>query len=459
MQNKNWTPSSWKTKPVKHLPIYKDKAALESVLKKISRYPPLVFAGEARSLEKQLAEVVKGKAFLLQGGDCAESFSDFHANNIRDSFKVILQMAVVLTFGASCPVVKVGRIAGQFAKPRSQETEKIDGISLPSYKGDIINKIEFDEKLREPNPQRLIQAYNQSAAALNLLRAFAQGGFANLNKIHQWNLSYVEEGQSKKKFEEIAKRIEECLIFMNACGINDQNVRQMNETDFFTSHEALLLPYEEVLTRIDSTNGKWYDVSAHMLWVGDRTRQLDGAHIEFVRGIGNPIGLKVGPSTDVNELIKIIDTVNPENTAGRITLICRMGADKVASKLPLIISKVENEGKKVVWACDPMHGNTTKASNGFKTRSLSNIISEIENFFQIHRAEGSYPGGIHLEMTGQDVTECIGGIQEIKESDLSSRYHTYCDPRLNASQSLELAFLLSDFLKDERIRLKQASKN
>ena len=458
MQKTNWTPSSWKNKPVKHLPIYKDKEAFESVLKKISRYPPLVFAGEARSLEKQLAEVANGKAFLLQCGDCAESFSDFHANNIRDSFKAILQMAVVLTFGASCPVVKVGRIAGQFAKPRSQETEVINGISLPSYKGDIINKIEFDEKLREPNPKRLIQAYNQSAAALNLLRAFAQGGFANLNKIHQWNLSYVEEGQSKKKFEEIAKRIDECLIFMNACGINDQNVRQMNETDFFTSHEALLLPYEEVLTRIDSTNGKWYDVSAHMLWVGDRTRQLDGAHIEFVRGIGNPIGLKLGPSTDVNELIKIIDTVNPENTAGRITLICRMGADKVASKLPLIISKVEKEGKKVVWACDPMHGNTTKASNGFKTRSLSNIISEIEIFFQIHRAEGSYPGGIHLEMTGQDVTECIGGIQEIKESDLSSRYHTYCDPRLNASQSLELAFLLSDFLKDERIRLKQASK-
>lgn len=458
MQNINWTPSSWKNKPVKHLPIYKDKEALESVLKKISRYPPLVFAGEARSLEKQLAEVAHGKAFLLQCGDCAESFSDFHANNIRDSFKVILQMAVVLTFGASCPVVKVGRMAGQFAKPRSQETEVINDISLPSYKGDIINNIEFDEKLREPNPQRLIQAYNQSAAALNLLRAFAQGGFANLNKIHQWNLNYVEEGQSKKKFEEIAKRIDECLIFMNACGINDQNVRQMNETDFFTSHEALLLPYEESLTRIDSTNGKWYDVSAHMLWVGDRTRQLDGAHIEFVRGIGNPIGLKLGPSTDVNELIKIIDTVNPENTAGRITLICRMGADKVASKLPIIISKVEKEGMKVVWTCDPMHGNTVKASNGFKTRSLSNIITEIEIFFQIHRTEGTYPGGVHLEMTGQDVTECIGGIQEIKESDLSSRYHTYCDPRLNASQSLELSFLLSEFLKDERIRLKQASK-
>ena len=294
------------------------RLALESVLKKISRYPPLVFAGEARNLEKQLAEVANGNAFLLQGGDCAESFSDFHANNIRDSFKVILQMSVVLTFGASCPVIKVGRMAGQFAKPRSQDTEVINGIELPSYKGDIINKIEFDEKLREPNPKRLIQAYNQSAAALNLLRAFAQGGFANLKKVHQWNLSYVEEGQSKKKFEEIANRIDECLIFMEACGINDQNVRQMNETDFFTSHEALLLPYEEALTRIDSTNGKWYNVSAHMVWIGDRTRQLDGAHVEFVRGLGNPVGIKVGPSVDIDELLNIIDIINPNNIAGRI---------------------------------------------------------------------------------------------------------------------------------------------
>ena len=454
----NWSPSSWKTKPAKHIPIYKDKAALESVLKKISRYPPLVFAGEARNLEKKLAEVANGNAFLLQAGDCAESFSDFHANNIRDSFKVILQMSVVLTFGASCPVVKVGRMAGQFAKPRSQETEVVNGIALPSYMGDIINKIEFDAKLREPNPKRLIQAYNQSAATLNLLRAFAQGGFASLKKIHQWNLSYIEEGQSKKKFEEMANRIDECLIFMEACGINDQKVRQMNETDFFTSHEALLLPYEEALTRVDSTNGKWYDVSAHMLWIGDRTRQFDGAHVEFVRGLDNPIGIKVGPSIDIDELLKIIEVINPNNTLGRVSLICRMGADKVAAILSKVISRVEKEGKKVVWVCDPMHGNTVKALNGFKTRSLSKIFSEIEQFFQIHRAEGSYPGGVHLEMTGQDVTECIGGVQEIKESDLSNRYHTYCDPRLNASQSLELAFLLSEFLKEERIRLKQVSK-
>jgi 3-deoxy-7-phosphoheptulonate synthase len=458
MQNNDWKPSSWKNKIIKHVPTYKDNKLLSSVLDDLSKFPPLVFAGEARNLEKQLAEVANGKAFLLQGGDCAESFSEFHPNNIRDSFKVILQMAVVLTFGASCPVVKVGRMAGQFAKPRSNEYENVKGKELQSYKGDIINDILFNEKLREPDPRRLIQAYNQSASTLNLLRAFAQGGFANLKKIHQWNLSYVEDSFSKKKFEEIANRIDECLIFMNACGINDQNVRQMKETDFFTSHEALLLPYEEALTRVDSTNGKWYDVSAHMLWVGDRTRGLESSHIEFVRGIGNPIGLKVGPSTDIQELIKIIDLINPDNTAGRITLICRMGAEQVGTKLPPIVSKVEKEGKKVVWACDPMHGNTIKASNGFKTRSLVNIISEIEQFFQIHRAEGSYPGGIHLEMTGQDVTECIGGIQEIKESDLSSRYHTYCDPRLNASQSLELSFLLSDFLKDERKRLQRSSK-
>ena len=456
--NKDWKLSSWKNKPAKHLPIYKDEAALESVLKKISRYPPLVFAGEARNLEKQLAEVVNGRAFLLQGGDCAESFTEFNPNNIRDLFKVILQMSVVLTFGASCPVVKVGRIAGQFAKPRSQETEVKNDISLPSYKGDIINKIDFDENSRESNPQRLIQAYNQSAATLNLLRAFAQGGFANLKQIHQWNLNYVDEGQSKEKFEEMAKRINECLIFMEACGINDQNVRQMSETDFFTSHEALLLPFEEAMTRIDSTTGRWYDVSAHMLWVGDRTRQLDGAHVEFVRGISNPIGIKVGPTTNTDELVKIIDTINPNNTEGRMTLICRMGAEKISSKLPPLISSISKEGKKVVWACDPMHGNTIKASNGYKTRALTNIISEIEQFFNIHRAEGTYPGGIHIEMTGQDVTECIGGVQEIKESDLKSRYHTYCDPRLNASQSLELAFLLSEFLKEERMRIQQTSK-
>jgi len=455
---RNWKPNSWRDKPARHIPTYSNDEELSVAREKLSNFPPLVFAGECRNLLKQLEEVAKGRAFLLQGGDCAESFSDFHPNNIRDLFKVILQMAVVLTFGASCPVVKVGRIAGQFAKPRSQDTEIINNVELESYKGDIINGIDFDKTSRTPNPKRLIQAYNQSAATLNLLRAFAQGGFANLKQIHQWNLSFVEDSQSKKKFEEMANTIDECLTFMEACGINDQNVRQMKETDFYTSHEALLLPYEESLTRIDSTTGQWYDVSAHMLWVGDRTRQLDGAHIEFVRGIQNPIGLKVGPTTDVVELLKIIEVINPDNITGRISLICRMGADKITSLLPNIISQVKKDEKNVVWVCDPMHGNTVKASSGYKTRPLINIISEIEKFFKIHQNEGTYPGGIHLEMTGQDVTECIGGVQEITEDDLKSRYHTYCDPRLNASQSLEVAFLLSEFLKDDRIRLQQSSK-
>ena len=455
---RNWKPNSWRDKPARHIPTYSNDEELSVAREKLSNFPPLVFAGECRNLLKQLEEVAKGRAFLLQGGHCAESFSDFHPNNIRDLFKVILQMAVVLTFGASCPVVKVGRMAGQFAKPRSQDTEIINNVELESYKGDIINGIDFDKTSRTPNPKRLIQAYNQSAATLNLLRAFAQGGFANLKQIHQWNLSFVEDSQSKKKFEEMANTIDECLTFMEACGINDQNVRQMKETDFYTSHEALLLPYEESLTRIDSTTGQWYDVSAHMLWVGDRTRQLDGAHIEFVRGIQNPIGLKVGPTTDIVELLKIIEVINPDNITGRISLICRMGADKITSLLPNIISQVKKDEKNVVWVCDPMHGNTVKASSGYKTRPLINIISEIEKFFKIHQNEGTYPGGIHLEMTGQDVTECIGGVQEITEDDLKSRYHTYCDPRLNASQSLEVAFLLSEFLKDDRIRLQQSSK-
>ena len=452
-----WKPNSWRLKQAKHLPTYSDEKKLKTVTDALSSYPPLVFAGESRNLLNQLGEVANGNAFLLQGGDCAESFSDFNPNNIRDSFKVILQMAVVLTFGASCPVVKVGRMAGQFAKPRSQDMETIDGIKLESYKGDIINGIDFNVKSRTADPERLLQAYNQSAASLNLIRAFVQGGFANLKQIHQWNLNFAEDNLYKKKFDDMANRIDECIAFMDACGINDKNVRQMNETEFYTSHEALLLPYEEALTRVDSTSGKWYDVSAHMLWVGDRTRQIDGAHIQFVKGIENPIGLKVGPTTDINELLKIIEVVNPDNIPGRITLICRMGADKILTILPNIIKKVKKTGSKVVWACDPMHGNTIKASSGYKTRPLSNIISEIERFFKIHREEGTYPGGIHLEMTGQDVTECIGGLREVTEDDLKSRYHTFCDPRLNASQSLELAFLLSDFLKDQRIRLQQSS--
>jgi len=454
--NKNWTPSSWRNKKALHMPGYIDEEHLENTLKEISKFPPLVFAGEARLLKEKLGEVANGNAFLLQGGDCAESFADFHPDNIRDSFKVILQMAVVLTFGASCPVVKVGRIAGQFAKPRSSATEIINNVELESYKGDIINGIDFDEKNRNPDPDRLIKAYNQSASTLNLLRAFSQGGFANLNKIHQWNLNFVKD-ENANKFREISNRIDECLSFMEACGINGKSVRQLNETDFFTSHEALLLQYEEALTRVDSTTGKWYDVSAHMLWVGDRTRQLDGAHIEFLKGIENPIGIKVGPTTKTDELLKIIDVLNPTNESGKITLICRMGHEKVSINLPGIINKVHKEGKNVVWTCDPMHGNTVKSNTGYKTRPLKSIVSEIHQFFQIHRSEGTYPGGVHLEMTGQDVTECMGGLQEITDEDLKNRYHTYCDPRLNASQSLELAFLLSDFLKDEKILSKQSS--
>ena len=444
-----WSPNSWRLKPAKHLPIYKDEDVLNNALDKIKKFPPLVFAGEARSLKSRLSDVSKGKAFLLQGGDCAESFADFHPDNIKNTFKVILQMAVVLTFGASCPIVKVGRIAGQFAKPRSSDKETINGVELESYKGDIINGINFTKVDRSPDPARLIQAYNQSASTLNLLRAFSQGGYANLNKIHQWNLNFVEE-EKANKFSEIADRIDECLAFMKACGINDNNVRQINETEFFTSHEALLLEYEEALTRIDSTSGKWYDVSAHMLWVGDRTRQLDGAHIEFVRGIENPIGIKIGPTTDENELVKILDYVNPDNEGGKITLICRMGADKIDNHLPKIVKKIKSEGRVVIWACDPMHGNTIKSNTGYKTRPVSNIFSEIQKFFAIHRSLGSYPGGIHLEMTGSDVTECMGGLQQITDEDLKNRYHTFCDPRLNASQSIEIAFLISEYLKDDK---------
>ena len=452
----NWSPSSWRKKDALHMPKYLDETHLNNTLEKISQFPPLVFAGEARLLKEKLSDVAQGKAFLLQGGDCAESFADFHPDNIRDTFKVILQMAVVLTFGASCPIVKVGRIAGQFAKPRSSATETINNLELESYKGDIINGIDFNEKERNPDPDRLIQAYNQSASTLNLLRAFSQGGFANLSKIHQWNLNFVK-GENATKFQEISNRIDECLSFMEACGINDNSVRQLNETDFFTSHEALLLQFEEALTRIDSTSGKWYDVSAHMLWVGDRTRQVNGAHIEFLRGIENPIGIKVGPSTKTDELLKILDALNPSNEGGKITLICRMGHEKVGNILPNIIKSIQKAGQNVVWTCDPMHGNTIKSNTGYKTRPLKDIISEIHQFFQIHRTEGTYPGGVHLEMTGQDVTECMGGLQEITDEDLQNRYHTYCDPRLNASQSLELAFLLSDFLKEEKLLSKQSS--
>jgi len=445
-----WTPDSWRGKTIRQVPDYPDPAKLEAVEKTLAGYPPLVFAGEARNLRQQLGDVAEGRAFLLQGGDCAESFAEFHPNNIRDTFRVLLQMAIVMTFGAACPVVKVGRLAGQFAKPRSAPMEVQGDVELPSYRGDIVNGIEFEESARMPDPERLVRAYNQAAATLNLLRAFAQGGFADLHKVHQWNLEFVSGSQQGERYEALARRIDETLAFMEACGLTPDKVPQLRETDFYTSHEALLLSYEQALTRVDSLTGLWYDCSAHLLWIGDRTRNRDEAHVEFMRGVQNPIGMKCGPTMEPDDLLRLIDTLNPENNPGRLTLIARMGHDKVAEHLPRLIRAVEREGRKVVWSCDPMHGNTIKASSGFKTRPFDRILAEVRNFFAVHRAEGSYAGGVHFEMTGQEVTECIGGAQAIGEDRLGDRYHTHCDPRLNASQSLELAFLISEALKDER---------
>ncbi|WP_055735022.1 class II 3-deoxy-7-phosphoheptulonate synthase [Agarivorans gilvus] len=445
-----WTPSSWRDKPVKQLPTYPDQQKLQEVEAHLADQPPLVFAGEARALRADLAKVAKGEAFLLQGGDCAESFDEFRTSHIRDTFKALMQMAVVLTFGGQKPVVKIGRIAGQFAKPRSDDMETIDGLSLPSYRGDIINAIDFNEQSRVPDPQRMVAAYNQSTSTLNLIRAFAQGGLADLNQVHKWNLDFIKKSPLGERYEAIAGSIEESLAFMNACGINPETAPQLRETNLYTSHEALLLPYEQALTRCDSLTGKWYDCSAHMLWIGDRTRQIDHAHIEFLRGVENAIGLKAGPTTDPEELLKIIDIINPNNEAGRLNLIVRMGADKVADHLPALIKAVEREGKNVVWSCDPMHGNTIKAPNGYKTRRVDDVLREVQQFFQIHKAEGSYAGGVHFEMTGRNVTECVGGAFQITEHDLAQRYHTYCDPRLNADQALELAFLIADHIKAAR---------
>jgi 3-deoxy-7-phosphoheptulonate synthase len=446
----NWSKDSWRNKPVVQVPEYDDQKALEKVEKRLSSYPPLVFAGEARRLKEHLAKVCRGEAFLLQGGDCAESFAEHNPDNIRDTFRVILQMAIVLTFGAGCPVIKVGRIAGQFAKPRSAPLEKQGEIELPSYRGDIINNIEFVEDLRIPNPERQIMAYRQSASTLNLLRAFAQGGYANLDHVHKWNMGFVKESKQGEQYEQVANRISEALDFMDAVGINSNTTPELRSVDFYTSHESLLLGYEECLTRVDSTSGDWYDTSAHMLWIGDRTRQPDGAHIEFVRGIKNPIGMKCGPSLDSDELLKLIDLINPSNEEGRLTLITRYGADNLDDHLPKLIRAVEKEGKKVVWSCDPMHGNTIKASNGYKTRPLDSILTEVKQFIDIHESEGTYAGGVHIEMTGQNVTECLGGTQKISEEDLTDRYHTHCDPRLNANQALDLSFLISERLKELR---------
>ena len=443
-----WKLDSWKQYEALHLPTYKDDAHLNEVLNSLKGFPPLVFAGEVRSLRKSLAKVAEGEGFLLQGGDCAESFSEFNADNIRDTFRVILQMAVILTSGTNLPVVKVGRMAGQFAKPRSSTTEIKNSVELESYKGDIINGIEFDQLKREPDPERMLKAYSQAASTLNLLRAFADGGYADLRFVNSWNMGFLKSGEEYKRYRDLAGKIQESLNFMEALGVNSINTPQLRKTDYYTCHEALLLPYEEALTRTDSTTGDIYDTSAHFVWIGDRTRFENSAHVEFCSGIQNPIGIKCGPSVDYDELIKIIDKINPNNDPGRITLIARYGNDRVEKYLPKLIKQVQNEGRSVVWSCDPMHGNTIKSSEGTKTRPFSEILSEVKKNIQIHDAQGSWFGGIHLEMTGQNVTECTGGIDEISESELKDRYHTHCDPRLNANQAIELAFLISDELKN-----------
>jgi 3-deoxy-7-phosphoheptulonate synthase len=447
-----WTPASWRSKPVAQVPAYQDAEALQGAEAKLKGYPPLVFAGEARNLKKALAEVAEGKAFLLQGGDCAESFAEFHPDNIRDTFRVILQMAVVLTFAGAMPVVKVGRIAGQFAKPRSSDIETIDGVDLPSYRGDIINASPFEKASREPDPNRMIQAYAQAASTLNLLRAFAQGGYADLHNVHRWNLGFIAGSPAGERYGALADRISETLEFMEACGITPDSAPQLRTTEFYTSHEALLLGYEQAMTRIDSTTGDWYDTSAHLLWIGDRTRQLDGAHMEFARGIKNPIAIKCGPSLSNDDIIRICDILNPENEPGRLTLITRFGSDKIEDHLPRMIRAIQREGRKVVWSCDPMHGNTIKSSSGYKTRPFDRVLKEVQTFFVIHRNEGTHAGAVHLELTGQNVTECTGGAAAITDSDLSSRYHTHCDPRLNANQSIELAFLVAEGIRAERFK-------
>lgn len=456
-QAMGWTPESWKSAEARQLPIYPDAAALDAATTQLSSFPPLVFAGEARALTQELAKVARGEAFLLQGGDCAESFAEFHPNNIRDTFRVILQMAVVLTFASKLPTVKVGRMAGQFAKPRSADTETIDGVELPSYRGDNVNDIAFTPEARIPDPQRMIQGYSQSAATLNLLRAFATGGYANLHQVHKWTLDFLGSSPWSKKFADVADRIGEALDFMEACGINPDTVPQLKGTQFFTSHEALLLPYEQALTRQDSLTGDWYDTSAHMLWIGDRTRFDGSAHVEFLRGIGNPIGMKCGPSLEPDALLRLLDTLNPARTPGRITLITRYGHDKIEDGLPKLVRAVKREGHPVVWSCDPMHGNVVKAANGYKTRPFERILAEVRGFFAVHRAEGTYAGGIHAEMTGQNVTECTGGMIDVSEHDLADRYHTHCDPRLNAGQSLELAFLLAEMLNEEMAERRKAA--
>lgn len=453
----SWAPDSWENAEKKQMPDYPDAAALADATSALSSFPPLVFAGEARALTAELGRVAEGRAFLLQGGDCAESFAEFHPDNIRDTFRVLLQMAIVLTFASKLPTIKVGRMAGQFAKPRSAPTEVIDGLELPSYRGDIINDIAFTPEGRRPDPQRMLRAYSQSAASLNLLRAFAQGGYANLHQVHRWTHDFMDKSPWARKYGDLADRIGEALDFMQACGIDADSVPQLKATHFYTSHEALLLPYEQALTRRDSLTGDWYDTSAHMLWIGDRTRFEGSAHVEFLRGIGNPIGMKCGPSLEPDALLRLLDTLNPNRVPGRMALITRYGHDKIVEGLPRLVRAVKREGHPVVWSCDPMHGNVIKAGNGYKTRPFERILDEVRGFFAVHRAEGTFAGGIHCEMTGKNVTECTGGGVDVTEQSLADRYHTHCDPRLNAAQSLELAFSLAEMLNEEMAERRKAT--
>ena len=448
----DWKIDSWRQFPIKQVPEYSDVSSVTRVEKELSVRPPLVFAEEARRLRKRMADVAEGKAFLLQGGDCAESFAEHNANNIRDSFRVLLQMAVVLTFGSALPVIKIGRLAGQYSKPRSSPFEVVNDLSLPSYRGDMVNDMVFEQDARKPDPERLIKVYDKSAATLNLLRAFAGGGMADLTKLHEWNLEFVRGTKAAEKYKELAAKITSSLEFMKACGMTPENTQQLKETEFYTSHEGLLLNYEEALTRKDTITEEkgWFATSAHMLWIGDRTRGIDEAHVEYMRGIANPIGLKCGPSTDPDDLLRLIERLNPLNQAGRLTLIARMGSSEIQKKLKPLINAVKKSGLIVGWCCDPMHGNTVKASSGFKTRKMDDIMKEVRGFFEVHNEMGTIPGGVHFEMTGQNVTECVGGVYEVNEANLADRYHTHCDPRLNATQSLELAFLLADLLSENR---------
>lgn len=442
-----WTPSRWRTREAQQLPVYPDADHVASVEARLRRCPPLVFAGEARSLRDQLARVSRGEAFVLQGGDCAESFVDFHPDAIRDTLRVLLQMAVILTFGAKQPVVKIGRLAGQFAKPRSKPVETRGEVTLPSYRGDIVNDLDFDAAARTPDPDRLLQAYHQSAATLNLLRAFSQGGYADLHEVHRWNLDFVDQ-RLGERYRELADRLDEALRFMAACGVTGASVPALRETDVFTSHECLLLPYEEALTRVDSLTGDWYDCSAHFLWIGDRTRQPEGAHVDFLSGVHNPIGIKCGPTLSPDDLRHLIDRLDPLGVPGRLTLITRMGAAQAAEKLPPLVEAVQAHGHPVVWMSDPMHGNTRLAASGHKTRRFDDVLTEARLFFEVLSDHGAHPGGVHFELTGRDVTECLGGTDDVGESDLAARYETRCDPRLNASQSLELGFLVAELLAE-----------